>query len=421
MNAPNVNEPKTGEARDPVARHAQPRSDERGMTGPGDRIRVLIAEDEPAVRDAMADLVSSDPAMEVVGTAADADEAIEIARTEKPDVALVDVKMPAGGGPRATREIRRESPQTQVVAVSAYEDRRTVLEMLRAGVVGYMVKGTSAEEILFTIRRSMRGQGSLSVEITADVIRELASLLERSETLTGELQELNRTKSEMIQILSHELFTPITTIQGFALTLSEHGAALRPQEIRDLVDGVTRANGRIRRLIGNLAAAARLDREGVEVTMRPVPAADVVSHAMAEFPHSHGRLVLPTGAGALTRIWVDLDLAVRAVVVLLENALALSPEAEPVEVSIRLNDQDVDIAVEDRGPGVPEDKAATIFEAFTQTDSSTTRTHEGLGIGLYLAQRIVRAHGGRIDVAPRRGGGSTFVLTFPAFVEPEGS
>src|SRR5574341_425480 len=211
-----------------------------------DRIRVLIAEDEPSVREAMADLVSSDPAMDVVGAARDADEAIEMARAQRPDVALIDVKMPGGGGPRATREIRRESPQTQVVALSAYEDRRTVLEMLRAGVVGYVVKGTSADEILYTIRRSMRGQGSLSVEITADVIRELVSLLERSESLSSELKELDRTKSEMIQILSHELFTPITTIQGFAMTLSEHASKLSPEEIRELVEGVSRSNARIR-------------------------------------------------------------------------------------------------------------------------------------------------------------------------------
>jgi signal transduction histidine kinase len=389
------------------------------MTGKLERIRVLIAEDEPAVREAMADLVSSDPAMDVVGKAADADEAIEIARAEKPDVALVDVKMPAGGGSRATREIRRESPQTQVVALSAYEDRRTVLEMLRAGVVGYVVKGTSAEEILYTIRRSIRGQGSLSVEITADVIHELASLLERSETLTGELQELNRTKSEMIQILSHELFTPITTVQGFAMTLSEHATQLAPDEIRDLVEGVTRANGRIRRLIGNLAAAARLDRDGVEVATRPVAAGDVVARAAAEFPHVRGRLFLPEEADGAGRLWADVDLAVRAVVVLLENAMALSPEHEPVEITLRRTDLDVEIAVSDRGPGIPPEKAESIFEAFTQTDSSSTRRHEGLGIGLYLAQRIVRAHGGRVGVMPRLGGGSTFVLAFPAFVEPE--
>jgi signal transduction histidine kinase len=386
-----------------------------------DRIRVLIAEDEPAVRDAMADLVSSDPAMDVVGTACDADEAIQIATAEKPDVALIDVKMPGGGGPRAAREIRKGSPQTQVVALSAYEDRRTVLEMLRAGVVGYVVKGTSAEEILYTIRRSMRGQGSLSVEITADVIHELASLLERSESLTAELQELNRTKSEMIQILSHELFTPITTIQGFAMMMSEHGADLAPDEIRDLVEGVTRANGRIRRLIGNLAAASRLDREGVEVATRPVRAADVIERAISEFPHATGRIVLPDESAGSRRMWVDLDLAIRALVVLLENALAMSPEDQPVEVGVRQGDVDLEVTVADRGPGVPDDKTDAIFGAFTQTDSSTTRRHEGLGIGLYLAQRIVRAHNGRIGVETRPGGGSVFVLSFPAFADPDPS
>jgi signal transduction histidine kinase len=384
-----------------------------------DRIRVLIAEDEPAVRDAMADLVSSDPTMDVVAKACDADEAIELARAERPDVALVDVKMPAGGGPRATREIRRQSPQTQVVALSAYEDRRTVLEMLRAGVVGYVVKGTSAEEILYTIRRSMRGQGSLSVEITADVIHELASLLERSEVLTNELQELNRTKSELIQILSHELFTPITTIQGFAMTMSQHATELTPEEIRELVDGVSRANARIRRLIGNLAAASRLDRDTVEVATRPVTAGDVIERAVAEFPLVQGRVVLREDAALGARLWADLELAVRALVVLLENALALAPEDEPVVIGVRHDGLDVELSVSDRGPGVPDDKAATIFEAFTQTDSSTTRGHEGLGIGLYLARRIMRAHKGRVGLQPNPGGGSVFVLGFPGFVEQD--
>jgi signal transduction histidine kinase len=384
-----------------------------------DRIRVLIAEDEPAVRDAMADLVASDPAMDVVGTARDTDEAIQIATVEKPDVALIDVKMPGGGGPRAAREIRKESPQTQVVALSAYEDRRTVLEMLRAGVVGYVVKGTSAEEILYTIRRSMRGQGSLSVEITADVIHELASLLERSEVLTAELQELNRTKSEMIQILSHELFTPITTIQGFAMMISANGSELAPDEVRDLVDGVTRANGRIRRLIGNLAAAARLDRDGVEVATRPVAVGDVIERAVSEFPHATDRIVLPDERLAARRLWVDLDLAIRALVVLLENALAMSPEDQEVEIGVDRNGVDLELTVADRGPGIPDDKTEAIFDAFTQADSSSTRRHEGLGIGLYLAQRIVRAHNGRLGVEARPGGGSVFVLSFPAFAESD--
>jgi signal transduction histidine kinase len=381
-----------------------------------DRIRVLVADDEAAVREALVDLVSSDDSMEVVGIAEDADRAIEIARAEKPDVALIDVKMPGGGGPRATREIRRESPQTHIVALSAYEDRHTVLDMLRAGVVGYISKGASSDDILHTIRRSMRGQSSLAVKVTADVIHELVTLLERSESLTRDLQEMNRSKSELIQVLSHELFTPITVIQGFALTVAERGSLLQPGEVRDLAHNVSKASARLRRLVGNLAAAARLDREEVEVPMRSITAGELLRRATAEFPLFASRLVLPPDPADLEhRLWADPDLAARAIVLVLENAFEFSQENEQVEVAVHERGGELEFAISDRGPGVPEGFRETMFEAFTQSDTGTTREHEGLGIGLYLARRIMRAHHGRIEMTPCTGGGSTFVLSFLGF------
>ena len=381
-----------------------------------DRIRVLIAEDEGAVRDALVDLVSSDPSMEVVAAAADADQAIELAIDTKPDVALIDVKMPGGGGPRAAREIRGHSPQTHLVALSAYEDRSTVLEMLRAGVVGYIVKGTPADEILDTVRRSVRGQGSLSVEVTADVIHELAMLLERSETMTRDLQELDRVKSELIQILSHELFTPITSIQGFAATVADKGGELGPEEWRSLAASVTRASDRIRRLVGNLAASARLDRQGVEVPTSPVSVGDLLEVALAEFRPQSSRLIRRVKKETLAaRVWADIDLATRALVIVVENALALSPPDSEVNVEVADTGTSIVFSVLDRGPGMAEEVRARMFDAFTQADASTSREHQGLGIGLYLAHRIMLAHAGSIEAAIRKGGGSVVSLTFPSY------
>ena len=100
------------------------------MTG---KIRILIADDEPSVREALADLIATEPSLELVGMAEDAGQAAELAVAHHPDIAIVDVKMPGGGGPRATRNIRRGSPRTKVIALSAYGDRGPVLEMLRAG------------------------------------------------------------------------------------------------------------------------------------------------------------------------------------------------------------------------------------------------------------------------------------------------
>jgi len=116
-------------------------------------IRVLIAEDAPAVRRALAALLEAEPSVRLVGAAEDAVEAIELARRELPDVAVIDVKMPGGGGPRAARDILRHSPATTVIALSAYADQTSVLEMLAAGAVDYLLKGTPAQDILSAICR----------------------------------------------------------------------------------------------------------------------------------------------------------------------------------------------------------------------------------------------------------------------------
>jgi DNA-binding NarL/FixJ family response regulator len=120
-------------------------------------IRVLVAEDAPVVRQALAALLSAEPGVEVVGAAEDAVEAIELARRELPDVAIVDARMPGGGGARAAREILLHSPTTVVVALSAHTDRESVFEMMDAGAVDYIIKGTPAKVILSAIARCRPG------------------------------------------------------------------------------------------------------------------------------------------------------------------------------------------------------------------------------------------------------------------------
>jgi EAL domain-containing protein (putative c-di-GMP-specific phosphodiesterase class I)/DNA-binding NarL/FixJ family response regulator len=147
-------------------------------------IRVLVVDDEPEVRSALAELIGAEEDLDMVASAGDPDEAAGLAGSTLPDVALVDVKMPNGGGPRAAREILRLSPRTRVLALSAYEDRETVLAMLGAGAVGYLVKGTPPEDIVGAIGRAARGQTSVSSEVMGGVVDELASQLRRAERST---------------------------------------------------------------------------------------------------------------------------------------------------------------------------------------------------------------------------------------------
>ncbi len=143
-------------------------------------IRVLLADDDPAVVAALTDLLDGEPGMTVVAAVADADGAIRLAATHRPDVALIDVKMP-GHGPRAAREIRRVAPATRVVALSAHDDRASVASMLRAGALGYVIKGAPIDEILDAVERASRGLASLSGDAAKGVSRELEERLGQRE------------------------------------------------------------------------------------------------------------------------------------------------------------------------------------------------------------------------------------------------
>ena len=118
--------------------------------------------------------------MEIVGAAGSASEAIELAAATKPDVVLVDVRMP-GGGAEIVGGLKECSPTTKVLALSADDDQTTVIQMLSAGAVGYVVKGTASTEILEAVRRAARGQASLSIETIRRMIEELVSDIDERE------------------------------------------------------------------------------------------------------------------------------------------------------------------------------------------------------------------------------------------------
>jgi DNA-binding NarL/FixJ family response regulator len=153
-------------------------------------IRVVIADDQALLRRGTALLLSMAPDMECVGQACNGEEAVKLALLLCPDVVLMDLHMPIKGGVAATREITLAQPSTQVLVLTTLDDDETVFEAVRAGAQAYLLKDTSEEELLETIRALRRGESRLTPQIARKVMDQFRHL-----TRTRDSANVNLTHS----------------------------------------------------------------------------------------------------------------------------------------------------------------------------------------------------------------------------------
>jgi NarL family two-component system response regulator LiaR len=136
-------------------------------------IRVLIADDHSIVRQGLSMFLGSDPDLEIIGEARDGSEALKLVHQLHPDVVLMDLLMPVMDGIRATSAIRREAPDTEVVALTSILEDNMVVEAVRAGAIGYLLKDTEAHELRRAIKAAAAGQVQLSPQVAARLLNEV--------------------------------------------------------------------------------------------------------------------------------------------------------------------------------------------------------------------------------------------------------
>ncbi|HSL12462.1 MAG TPA: EAL domain-containing protein [Actinomycetota bacterium] len=300
-----------------------------------DTIRVMIADDESELRIALSDLLAHEDELELVGAAADAEEAISLALDRRPDVAILDVKMPAGGGARAAREILRASPATRVIALSAHEDRSTILEMFRAGAVGYLIKGAHGGEIVHSIIQVARGGTSLSAEVVDSLVSELSTQLRREEQASIDREDKARAIRNYVRGEARTLvFQPIVDM--------ETGEVVGAEALSRFSD----ADGRTPDLVFADAAAV-----GMQLDLETAAIRD----AVACLPGLPEDAYLSVNCSHRTAMWPGLlDLvrehAPRLVLEITEHERVEDYDALPAQLEI-LREAGTRLAIDDAGAG----------------------------------------------------------------------
>jgi PAS domain S-box-containing protein len=247
---------------------------------------------------------------------------------------------------------------------------------------------------------------------------EREQLLAAERAARAEAERVSLMKDEFLATLSHELRTPLNAILGWSQLLAARG-----YEDPDLAEGlaVIDRNTRIQtQLIEDLLDMSRIISGKVRLDVQRVDLADVVNAAVASVRHSADakeirlQVVLDPHAGPVRGDPARLQ---QCFWNLLSNAIKFTPKSGRVQVSLERVNSHLEVCVTDNGQGIKPEFLPHVFERFRQADSSTTRRHGGLGLGLSIVKNLVELHGGHVRAkSPGEGHGSTFCVELPLMV-----
>lgn len=245
---------------------------------------------------------------------------------------------------------------------------------------------------------------------------EMAAELQRR---AGERDQLETMKDEFVLTASHELRSPLTSVQGFAELLMLERDKLEPKQA-DTVEIILDNTRHLVRLLNDLLDLARSDAGRLTIKPAPTEVAAVVEdpvRTMQSQTQTKNQALAQEIAPGLPRVNVDRDRIRQVLVNLLTNAHEYCPEGASILVTATGQADGVQLAVSDDGPGMAADQLEHIFERFTRGDAGLTQHVGGTGLGLAISKSLVELHGGTIAAEATEGHGSTFRIWLPAYQE----
>ena len=331
------------------------------------------------------------------------------------------VAYPAG----ANRQLVFAAPQTRQ-AVLAYFGQNLLLPLAEAGavaaVLAVILSVVLARSIASPLRRMAAtaqaiAQGSYAQPAPVSGPNEVRALGQALNTMAREVQAAQQTQHDFVANVSHELKTPLTSIQGFAQAMLD-GAASTPEAMQRSAGIIYSEADRLRRLVEGLLDLARLEAGRAAFPRSLLDLGLVLSATLEKFglrAKDKGVALQAQLPPQMPAMLGDADRLAQVFTNLLDNAIEHTPAGGRVTLEAQVSAGGVSVAVTDSGEGIPAEDLQRIFERFYQVDKSRAKpeARSGVGLGLYISKEIVDAHGGTLRAESLQGVGSRFTVWLP--------
>ncbi len=367
--------------------------------------RILLVDDDP-IQNAVASMALRAEAFDV-DEAADGGEALSLIDKQDYDLVILDLEMPVMNGFKVLEELNAHPRHRHlpVIVVTTRADPVAVEKSYDLGATSFEVKPIKWNVMVHHVRFAIRAS-------------QLAKELRISKQ---EAEEASRMKGNLLSIISHEFRTPIHAISGFSKLIKKQVTSVsQSAELSDNLDEITGAAARLNKILGDILLVSSNFNGTDNLCEDDYHASDLVAKTVQSFKENQApdrdiTIAIDPSLPDDAEILCDRDMFQRAAMHILDNAVRFSPPASPITVTAGLTEQgDLFFSVKDQGPGMSQNQIKKSLEIFSQNDMSSSRSANGLGLGLAISNMICTAHCGYLSVHSAPEAGSTVSLVFPA-------
>lgn len=377
------------------------------MKQPEDKGSVLLVDDEADIREVLE--ISLRDSGYTVMSAENGDEALRVFRTFHPSLVLTDIKMPNMDGIELLRRIKREDPETEVIMITGHGDMDLAIESLKSEATDFITKPINVDALEIALKRAAERI------LIRRKLREYTESLEQLIREKSELQDHLSSLGLLIGTISHGIKGLLTGLDGGMYLLDSGLEKKDPAQIKEGWDVVKLMAERIRKMVLDILFYAKkrdLKWEQVDV----LTFAGEVALVVEPKAKAQGIAFVREFDPAIGRLEIDAGFVQSALTNILENAVdACSRDTAKsrhcIVFRLRAGAREILFEIEDDGIGMDAQTRDNIFKLFY-----SSKGPKGTGLGLFISEKIIQQHGGRIEVASAPGKGTTFTIHIPRVV-----
>jgi diguanylate cyclase (GGDEF)-like protein len=389
-------------------------------------INALLLEHDPEEARSMKDALEQDGvSVDVYRTAKDA---LSQLSAKDYHVSLIDMQLPDVPAVDVLRRITETKPDIVSILLAASDGELAATEAMKLGASDYVVKSSSSNylhHLPVVVREGLARQrlNSKRPPMPTELWEHARLLEERNVELrraNEELKQLNQAKSDLVSMVSHELRTPLSTIKEFTAILLDEIAGSVNKDQREYL-GIVQANvDRLARIINDLLDIAKIEAGRVVLNRGFIDITAAIHHVVQSLqPLADGKQIALSveTPPRLPPLFADPDKVTQVLLNLVGNAIQYTPGHGRVTVRVIDQPNELQMSVQDTGPGILAEDMPKLFEKFQRLRlaTATADVPKGTGLGLAICKRLVELHGGQIWAESQPGHGSVFSFTLPKY------